>query len=576
MKTNFSQLFRRSSKKRPRPARRLATRTRYLEDLERRLNFTGISFSADAGIVFINGSAGNDTAYVSVNTHGDNNAANDTLVVKLVHDGISEKQTFDLYKQTAGGLVKQFKTIAFEGNGGSDKVVDFTNLQLSVLEKGIEAGSDQKAVSFNPANGELAISGTSQNDTVTCDSTLAGLHVSMQNQSGTLDVYKPTFIGTPQGVKPVVTNIYFAGHAGNDTFKNNTWVDCKAYGGAGQDTLYGGTGNDVLDGDKNDEGESYPASGDKDYLYGNAGNDTLNGDQGDDTLYGGEGKDTLYGGDGNDFLSGMGGDDYLYGDKDNDTLYGDAGDDQLEGGDGNDLLLGNGGNDTMEGDAGNDALYGGADWDYLEDNNGNNFLYGGDGADQIFVGHVSNVPGNSDVNYVDGGAGSDKIYSFGGTAYLHGGDGHDFLQGAATGLGAVDYLYGEGGDDTLVGGHYTALLSGGNGDDWIIGSDGNDTIVGGAGRDLLFGGLGSDNIDGGAGDDILIGGSCSGGMAADHVQDTLTGGAGNDRFRIDPNGNGGSYDTVTDYTVGDMKLANIDWSLWFSDVNFAGKGKPVT
>jgi len=164
----------------------------------------------------------------------------------------------------------------------------------------------------------------------------------------------------------------------------------------------------------------------------------------------------------------------------------------------------------------------------------------------------------------------------GGTAYLHGGDGHDFLQGAQTGLGALDYLYGEGGDDTLSGGHYTALLSGGNSDDWIMGSGGNDTIVGGAGRDLLFGGLGSDNIDGGLGDDILIGGSCSGGMAADHVPDTLTGGAGNDRFRIDPNGNGGSYDTVTDYTVGDMKLSSIDWSQWFSDVNFAGKGKPVT
>src|SRR5205823_321312 len=112
--------------------------------------------------------------------------------------------------------------------------------------------------------------------------------------------------------------------------------------------------------------------------------------------------------------------------------------------------------------------------------------------------------------------------------------------------------------------------------DWIVGSDGNDTIVGGAGRDLLFGGLGSDNIDGGAGDDIIIGGQCSGGLEADHVPDTLTGGTGNDRFQIDPNGNGGSYDKVTDFTVGDLKLASIAWGNWFTDVNFAGKGKPVT
>jgi Ca2+-binding RTX toxin-like protein len=575
MKTNFSQLFRRSAKKRSRPLSRSASGFTFrMEELERRLNFSGISASPDAGIVFIDGSAGNDTAYVSINTHGDNNTANDTLVVKLVHDGITDKQTFDLYKQTANGPVRQFKMIAFEGHGGSDKVVDFTDLGLSVLEKTIDAG-DQKAIAFNSATGQLSINGTAQNDTVTCSSTLAGLHVSMQNQSGTLDVYKPFYKGTPQGVKPVVSNINFAGHAGNDKFTNNTWVDCEAYGGVGQDTLYGGTGNDVLDGDKDEQGDSYPASGDKDYLYGSAGNDTLMGDQGDDALYGGKGNDTIYGGDGNDYISGMDGNDFLYGEKDNDTLYGDAGDDQLQGNAGNDLLLGGTGNDTIEGGTGNDALYGGADWDSLEDNDGNNFLYGGDGADQIYVGHVSMGAVNTDVNYVEGGAGSDKIISFGGKATLHGGDGHDYLMGAQSGLGALDYLYGEGGDDTLVGGNFTALLSGGNGDDWIVGSDGNDTIVGGAGRDLLFGGLGSDNIDGGAGDDILIGGQCSGGLEADHVPDTLTGGTGNDRFQIDPNGNGGSYDKVTDFTVGDLKLANIAWGNWFTDVNFAGKGKPV-
>jgi Ca2+-binding RTX toxin-like protein len=574
MNAFLSRLFGVSKKEKSKARRRDVFRTNLrLEGLERRDNPAGIGVAWDAATVFMDGSAGDDTAYISINTHGDNNAANDTLVCKLVHGGVTETKTFDLYKQTANGLVQQITRVQFEGHGGSDKVVDFGNLSLYVFETQI-GGGDEKMMAFDAASGKFAIEGTSLPDTVNVTSTLAGMHVAMHNYKGGLDVYKPIYFGTPQGVKTVISSLYFAGHAGNDHFTNSTWVNTHAYGGAGQDWLQGGSGNDLLDGDKDEEGDTYPASGDQDILLGSGGDDTLYGDQGDDWLYGGDGKDTIYGGEGNDNIDGGTGNDYLSGNEGKDIMSGGSGDDQMLGGAGDDKLYGWSGNDTMEGDEGNDYLDGGADWDYLEDNYGNNVLHGGDGADQIFVGHAVNVGVNPDVNYVYGEAGSDMLVNLGGTAYIHGGDGHDQLLGAAGGTGGNDFLYGEGGDDEIVGGKNGSVLDGGNGDDWIIGGDGNDTIKGGAGRDLLIGGLGQDNIDGGLGDDILIGGGCSG-NAADKVHDTLTGGPGNDKFQRDDNGQGGDFDTFTDYAAGDLKLTTIAWGQWFTDVQFQQKGKPV-
>src|SRR5262245_11700479 len=313
MKSFLHRLFGLTEKQKNKARRRAAFRTILrFEGLERRDNPAGIGVSWDAGTVFIDGTAGNDTAYISINTHGDSNAANDTLVCKLVHGATSETKTFDLYKQTAGGLVRQINKVQFEGHGGSDNVADFGNLDLAVFETKINGG-DQKIAVFDAASGEFSINGTALPDTVAVTSTLAGMHVSMHNYTGSLDVTKPIHFGTPQGVKTLITSLYFAGHAGNDHFTNSTWVNTQAYGGAGQDWLQTGSGNDLLDGDKGDEGETYPAVGDQDILIAGAGDDKLYGDQGDDYLYAGEGNDVVYGGEGNDELDGSTGNDYLYG-----------------------------------------------------------------------------------------------------------------------------------------------------------------------------------------------------------------------------------------------------------------------
>ena len=56
-------------------------------------------------------------------------------------------------------------------------------------------------------------------------------------------------------------------------------------------------------------------------------------------------------------------------------------------------------------------------------------------------------------------------------------------------------LFGEGGDDTLIGGSGADVLDGGPGNDTLLGKGGADTLIGGPGLDVL---------DGGAGNNIVI------------------------------------------------------------------------
>ncbi|KQM79368.1 hypothetical protein ASE70_05730 [Sphingomonas sp. Leaf22] len=80
-------------------------------------------------------------------------------------------------------------------------------------------------------------------------------------------------------------------------------------------------------------------------------------------------------------------------------------------------------------------------------------------------------------------------------------------------------MYGEGGNDTLVGFKTADFLFGGNGNDILQGLDDADQLWGGDGNDKLYGGNGADTLNGDAGDDILIGGAGN---------DTIDGGLGQD------------------------------------------------
>ena len=75
--------------------------------------------------------------------------------------------------------------------------------------------------------------------------------------------------------------------------------------------------------------------------------------------------------------------------------------------------------------------------------------------------------------------------------------GNDRLIGA-TGNDSMD---GGTGNDTLDGGDNADVLSGGDGNDLLSGGDGNDTLSGGRGDDTMKGGAGADSFNGGTGQD---------------------------------------------------------------------------
>lgn len=179
---------------------------------------------------------------------------------------------------------------------------------------------------------------------------------------------------------------------------------------------------------------------------------------------------------------------------------------------------GNGGNDTFEnktslratarGGAGNDVLIGGSGKDYLVGDLGQDFLYGMGGDDETWGG--TDLVGKDDgINYVYGGAGNDIVrggtHGFGGRGdELYGEAGNDELLG----LGDNDFLDGgalDAGRDTLHGGDGADDLTGGAGNDLLAGNGGRDTLVGGTGSDTLYGGEGNDRLLGGSGYDVLYG-----------------------------------------------------------------------
>ena len=180
--------------------------------------------------------------------------------------------------------------------------------------------------------------------------------------------------------------------------------------------------------------------------------------------------------------------------------------------------------------------------------------------------NLSAIPSEA---YGDGG--NDTL--IGGTASdeLHGGIGDDHLEAnghfeAKTrwGIRMGDKLYGDQGDDMLIGGGGNDLLSGGSGHDQLFGNAGNDVLLGGSGNDILWGGSGNDQMFGGsgwdqllgeAGDDYLQGGN-------DNLADQLTGGSGNDTFVNEwrEKTRNGSWvlkelEDITDFALGDT----LEW-----------------
>ncbi|MGF1673455.1 MAG: choice-of-anchor Q domain-containing protein, partial [Rivularia sp. (in: cyanobacteria)] len=156
----------------------------------------------------------------------------------------------------------------------------------------------------------------------------------------------------------------------------------------------------------------------------------------------------------------------------NDRLRGSAEDDIIDGGAGNDFLFGFAGNDTLTGGDGNDNLYGGE---------GDDSIDGGDGFDTL------RETADTDFILSDGtlesnATGTDTFTNIE-RVVLNGGDEANTID--ASNYGGSAFLYGRGGNDTLIGGDGNDNLYGGEGDDTLIGGGGNDRLYGGDGKDTF-------------------------------------------------------------------------------------------
>jgi Ca2+-binding RTX toxin-like protein len=331
-------------------------------------------------------------------------------------------------------------------------------------------------------------------------------------------------------------------------------------------------------------------------------------------------------------LVGLTGDDLLDGRGANDRLDGGAGMDLLVGGDGNDVLMGGALGDTLDGGLGIDTAC------YADASNnlsitlatGAKGMDQGDGDTFVSIENVIGsrngdaVHGNGVANRIEGREGGDRLMGGGGDDRLFG----DFDPGSAVAPGVTsfdptvtigdqaeiedeseyaesNYLYGQGGNDILVGGDEYDDLYGGAGNDQLDGGGGSNNLYGGAGNDIyivggsddrvseragegsdrviasenhylydnleslvltgtaaigsgnglansilgntaanrLYGGDGEDRLNGGGGDDRLSGGDDA---------DSLTGGTGRDRFRFDSGIDGtDNIDAIEDFVAAD-------------------------
>jgi len=163
----------------------------------------------------------------------------------------------------------------------------------------------------------------------------------------------------------------------------------------------------------------------------------INGGDGNDNLKGGKGNDVIDGGNGNDMIRGSSGDDILRGMSGDDTLLGYLGNDQLYGGFGNDKCDGEFGNDYVSGNGQGVEPY--ADNDTLRGGDGNDYIEGFRGFDVLY--------GDGDDDTLLGGIGNDRIYGGGGTNHLIGNEGNDIL--VSIGGSTSDKLWGNSGIDSF-------------------------------------------------------------------------------------------------------------------------------
>jgi Ca2+-binding RTX toxin-like protein len=98
----------------------------------------------------------------------------------------------------------------------------------------------------------------------------------------------------------------------------------------------------------------------------------------------------------------------------------------------------------------------------------------------------------------------------------------------SAGVAFAQTIFGDAGDNRLVGTPQSDFISGKEGDDTLYGKERNDELRGKEGKDTLYGGPGPDILKGGPGNDILHAGENNDQLRPGPGNDEVYGGAGND------------------------------------------------
>lgn len=483
------------------------------------------------------GGSGNDSIYASNNgDYIDGNGGNDLLSEGATRaDGgldtiIGGNGSNTIIDNGAMGLIYGNDTTADGATGannisGTAEGLIYTGpgqdtvYMTGSADETVYAGGGNDAITVG--NGNDSISGSGGNDTI-----LAG------NGNDTINAGSGNDSITAGGGEDIV---YAGAGAEHITL------------GDGSDLITAGTGTDVIHvGNGNDN------------IYGDSGGSTITTGNGQDIIYGGPGNDSITAGGGNDFINPGTGTDYVNGGSGHTVLAVHADSNftlsnssinlgalgnisianittvSLTGGPGNntfDVSAWTGGPVQIMGNGGTDTIASTDDTNFtLNDSS----LSRSDGTVFSLIGiSVADLTGGSSDNTftVTGWSGSGTINGNGGVDTLiaaniigavlsdavlsRGGDGNldlDEIEDAefttsivgnvkidATSFSGAVALYGEGNDDTLIGG---------SGDDYLIGSSGsgNTLTANGSADNQLIGGAGSsDTLNGGPGQNLLVG-----------------------------------------------------------------------
>ncbi|MCH8149420.1 MAG: calcium-binding protein, partial [Planctomycetes bacterium] len=360
-----------------------------------------------------------------------------------------------------------------------------------------------------------------------------------------------------EGIDLLIGDLSLPPDPGNDTIYGDDGFDVLI-GGDGDDHMYGGPGQHVsILGVSIDLGNVMLGGGGSDVMYGEDDDLWTTDDKYIDVMLGGNEDgdgDQMHGGNGGDLdigtfhvvlgnvMLGQNGDDTITSKDGFDVLFGGAGKDNISAGQGTDVSIGVVSlalGDLLFGGEGDDCLHGDGEWgvppcnpveeccavavnvneqdmDLLFGGKGNDTMRGYDGGDLTIDG-VTIMIGNLSF----GGEDNDTIYSADGIDLAFGGSGDDTIQcgegdeikntAGTFNLAFGDFIFGQGGEDTLHGDEPASTGGPRDGDiDVIFGGARGDYIYGGGGGevynianpfyfvfgDLLFGGGGEDFIYG--------------------------------------------------------------------------------